>query len=428
MTKPLITTSSATMSIGSATNKPFSASERQSDSAKCFSNSLHQTPLGKYQGRSWSEVLDFDRILKQIRLSEKSLVNDKEYNGSCHGHSSSNSYKATSGNLSLHDKPRKPQIRQVQRLSGMDMHYYGIVPKQTAIDVIVCNLCTGTYTKKGFNNHMLQQHPTVWASISNKVLLTSSEKGPVTSDICQDGGKDDTVGTNNTDVIGSPSDLSGMLSNSSNASSSSTSTASSALTYIPGSGFNSRQKTTSNTASESSRKISGSRSRSKSKHHNSSTKANVDESNSGYTTTSSSKKASKKHSSSSSSSSCKNTNRNSVNTPSLIANNKDLSGTKDPNVTDKLLLSNKKQMEVIRPAKNSTSSSYSTSSTSSNPSYSLPATPKILLTNVQDKTTVNQVSSLSSITEYPYSPLEGNSKSSNNANETESSTPKKKVN
>ncbi|XP_053961699.1 DEP domain-containing protein DDB_G0279099 [Anastrepha ludens] len=266
---------SSSFSTTMATSKSSNSSSETQPSSN--SNKNIENSLIKHQGQKWHQYFDFDKLLKQIRVAEK---HHHRYKGDS---SSSNNGKNVSSNSSA--PPSKSgtstsrggrSLRQVQRLNGNDMHYYGIVPKKTSADVIVCSICRGIYTMVGFNNHMMMQHPAAWGAASSKLSnapTTSDIYSLIPNDNSQDCIRDGSGSTAPTEILGSPSDLSGIMSTSSNASSSSSSVSTTSSTYTAKPRHKSSKSSGTTAGSSSSGRsssTSGSRSRSKQSRHNSS--------------------------------------------------------------------------------------------------------------------------------------------------------------
>ncbi|XP_068151349.1 GATA zinc finger domain-containing protein 7 [Drosophila tropicalis] len=208
--------------------------------------------LSSLQGQKWQQVFDMDKVIKQLRTAEKTYLRG---GGQKSGHG--NGARTSSG-------------VQVQRLNAADIAYYDIVPKLATRDLVVCNSCNGSYTKPGFQNHVALQHPNIWDSTSNKVIvnhnlsdshrhLTATSSDTTTATAGQDGSEPN--------ATGSPLELSNLSNGSSSsasivAASLSSSSASSATTTTASS---SRHKSSSSKSSSSSKGSSNSsRSRSKS--------------------------------------------------------------------------------------------------------------------------------------------------------------------
>ncbi|EDW75840.1 uncharacterized protein Dwil_GK15154 [Drosophila willistoni] len=217
--------------------------------------------LSSLQGQKWQQVFDMDKVIKQLRTAEKTYLRG---GGQKSGHG--NGGARTSSGV------------QVQRLNVADIAYYDIVPKLATRDLVVCNSCNGSYTKPGFQNHVALQHPNIWDSTSNKVIvnhnlsdshrhLTATSSDTTTTTAGQDGSEPN--------ATGSPLELSNLSNGSSSsasvvAASLSSSSASSTTTTTASS---SRHKSSSSKSSSSSKGSSNSsRSRSKSsknRHHSS---------------------------------------------------------------------------------------------------------------------------------------------------------------
>lgn len=166
---------------GSATIIPKNNNERQDSYSpiRCISH-----PLSKYHCQNWHQLFEYEKVLKQIRSVEKCHTKGKS--GHCTNSEFSSIRNFSSSIASQNNKSRKNLLRQVQRLCGTDMHYYGIVPKRTALEVIVCSACMGIYTKIGFNNHMMLQHPSIWTNISTKIGYTQGDISCTNNDNSQD--------------------------------------------------------------------------------------------------------------------------------------------------------------------------------------------------------------------------------------------------
>lgn len=359
--------------------------------AQSSSNSTKNTEnsLIKHQGQKWHQVFDFDKMLKQVRAT----VSDKQHhrNKGDNSSSSSNNGKNTTTNSagssskcsSGSSNPKSAQsIRQVQRLNGSDMHYYGIVPKKTSADVIVCSICRGIYTMVGFNNHMMMQHPTSWGAISSKLsnMPTSNEMiNLISNDNSQDCLRDGSGLSAPNEILGSPSDLSGIMSTSSNASSSSSSISTTSSTYTATPRHKSSKSggtTAGSSSSGGSSSTCGSRSRSKQSRHSSSNNhaASVGIHTSSNTSTESAQASSKttKKSSSNSLGSNANCHKNeNANSPQSLA----ISGS-SATISNALTHSGKhsKDAGILETSATTPVALYSSSS---NSSCSLPHTPKL---------------------------------------------------
>ncbi|XP_017467518.1 PREDICTED: serine-rich adhesin for platelets [Rhagoletis zephyria] len=240
------------------------------------SNKNIENSLIKHQGQKWQQFFDFDKMLRQIRVAEKQHHRHKgEGSSSNNGKNSPSNSSATSLKSNTSTSRGSRSLRQVQRLSGNDMHYYGIVPKKTTADVIVCSICRGIYTMVGFNNHMMMQHPSAWGAASTKLSHASTANemyNLISNDNSQDCGREGSGSTAPNEILGSPSDLSGIMSTSSNASSSSSSVSTTSSTYAatPRHKSSKSNSATAGSSSGGSSSTSGSRSRSKQSRHNSS--------------------------------------------------------------------------------------------------------------------------------------------------------------
>ncbi|XP_018804443.1 PREDICTED: putative mediator of RNA polymerase II transcription subunit 26 [Bactrocera latifrons] len=359
--------------------------------AQATSNSTKnsENSLIKHQGQKWNQVYDFDKMLKQVRAT----VSDKQHHrnkGDNSSSSNNNGKNATTNSTASSSKPSGSSnsksarsIRQVQRLSGNDMHYYGIVPKKTSADVIVCSICRGIYTMVGFNNHMMMQHPSAWGAVSSKLanMPTANEMiNLISNDNSQDCLRDGSGLTAPTEILGSPSDLSGILSTSSNASSSSSSISTTSSTYTATPRHKSSKSggtTAGSSSSGGSSSASGSRSRSKQSRHsnNNNHAASVGIHTSSNTSTESAQatsKSSKKNSSNSLGSNANNHKSENANNPpsATISNAVTHSG---------------KHSKDAGTIETSATTPIALYSSSSNSSCSLPPTPKLSTTLAEVK-------------------------------------------
>ncbi|KAH8271707.1 hypothetical protein KR044_001432, partial [Drosophila immigrans] len=206
--------------------------------------------LAALQGQKWQQVFDLDKVIKQLRATEKTQL------------------RGGGGGART--------VLQVQRLNAADMGYYDMVPKQATRDIVVCNACNGSYTKAGFNNHIALQHPSIWDAVPNKLNTTtttgteSTQRSSQAASLAEHNNQD--AGRESAELLGSPTDtLSATMSSCSNGSSSSL--AANNSTTLSSSSTSSRHKSSSSKSSSSSNKTSSSstsRSRSKSsknRHH-----------------------------------------------------------------------------------------------------------------------------------------------------------------
>lgn len=231
--------------------------------------------LANMQGQKWQTALDLDKMIKQLRAAEKMHLRGA---GRAGGNSSSNSSSGGSAGSAGNEAKQAPHVVQVQRLNAADMAYYDMVPKQATRDIVVCNACSGSYTKAGFNNHIALQHPNIWDTIPNKLNGTEARANATAAAVAensQDGLREPA------ELLGSPTDtLSATMSSCSNGSSSSLAAANNnsnthASSSSASSSSSSRHKSSSSKSSSSSKtSSSGSsstgRSRSKSsknRHH-----------------------------------------------------------------------------------------------------------------------------------------------------------------
>ncbi|CAD6999506.1 probable WRKY transcription factor protein 1 [Ceratitis capitata] len=400
---------SAEMAASKSGSTPSEA-QPSSNTSKNTENSLI-----KHQGQKWQQVFDFDKMLKQLRssTSEKQHHRSKNDTSSSSKSSSSNSSSQSSKSGSSSNSKNGRSIRQVQRLNGNDMHYYGIAPKKASAGVIVCSICRGIYTMVGFSNHMIMQHPTAWGAISSKLTLTTSNEmfNIISNDNSQDCLRDVAGSTAPTDILGSPSDLSGIMSTSSNASSSSSSISTTSSTYAATPRHKSSKSSGGTTAGSSSSggssSTSGSRSRSKqsrhgsnnNNHHTASVGIHTSGSAAGAENTQAQSKSSKKsNNSNSSSSSNANTNsktENTSNAPTLVAT------TASSTVNATLVTNSGKNSKESAASLVDTvvTTPIAIYSSSSNSSCSLPPTPKLStpLTEVKSPAFVAQESAESSV-------------------------------
>ncbi|XP_011194427.2 serine-rich adhesin for platelets [Zeugodacus cucurbitae] len=369
------------MATSKGGNTPAEA-QSSSNSTKNTENSLI-----KHQGQKWHQVFDFDKMIKQIRatVSEKQHHRNKgdTSSSSNNGKSATATAAASSSksNGSSNSKNAR-SIRQVQRLSGNDMHYYGIVPKKASADVIVCSICRGIYTMVGFNNHMIMQHPSAWGAVSSK-LANAPASNDMINLIPNDNSQDclrDGPGLTAPEILGSPSDLSGIMSTSSNASSSSSSISTTSSTYTATPRHKSSKSggtTAGSSSSGGSSSTSGSRSRSKQSRHSSSNNHAAavgihTSSNASTESAQASSKSSKKNSSNNSSGSNANSHKNeNANNPSSLA----ITGM-STTITNAVTHSGKhsKDTSVLDTLATTPIALYSSSS---NSSCSLPPTPKL---------------------------------------------------
>ncbi|XP_039952803.1 putative uncharacterized protein DDB_G0271606 isoform X2 [Bactrocera tryoni] len=235
----------------------------------------------------------------------------------------------------------------------------------------------------GFNNHMMMQHPSAWGAVSSKLanMPTGNEMiNLISNDNSQDCLRDGSGLTAPTEILGSPSDLSGILSTSSNASSSSSSISTTSSTYTATPRHKSSKSggtTAGSSSSGGSSSASGSRSRSKQSRHsnNNNHAASVGIHTSSNTSTESAQATSKSSKKNSSNSLGSNTNshknENANNLPSATISNAGThsgkhnrdAGTIDTSATTPIALY----------------------SSSSNSSCSLPPTPKLSTTLTEVK-------------------------------------------
>lgn len=248
------------------------------------------------QGQKWSDVIDFNKALNELRLAELRLNGD--YSSSGIGEGSDEGIIGTRKKEQIFNQEtddnrrwRHKNLRQVQRLMGDDIHFYGIVPKITALKLAVCDICMGVYTIIGLKKHYMIHHPAMWSNLPTTIgastataslsdsLFSRNEKHhseiihDTTSLLAASSSSSSSIQQINADLFGSsPSD--GTMSAGSSLSSCSTSITASNIGYIPNiSTTNKRQKSSrggQNSATGSGSKSSRSRSRNKGKHNKSS--------------------------------------------------------------------------------------------------------------------------------------------------------------
>ncbi|XP_037927214.1 uncharacterized protein LOC119661799 [Teleopsis dalmanni] len=67
------------------------------------------------------------------------------------------------------EKP-STSLKSVIPLDSNDMPDYGLHPKTTTLEMVVCNYCSGVYKLSGFKNHVNLRHPEIWVKISKKTM------------------------------------------------------------------------------------------------------------------------------------------------------------------------------------------------------------------------------------------------------------------
>ncbi|XP_017834850.2 serine-rich adhesin for platelets [Drosophila busckii] len=215
-------------------------------------------PLTSIQGQKWQQVFDLDKMIKQLRTAEKTHLRGGTGRGSGAGSSSSNETKQAA------------HVVQVQRLNAADMAYYDMVPKQATRDIVICNACSGSYTKAGFNNHIALQHPNIWDATSNKLSSSvESARSMATAEHSQEATELASSPTD-TSLASCPNGSNGStplaVNNNAHASSSSTSATSSSSRHKSSSKSSSSSKTSSSSTGRSRSKSSKNRHHAESHH------------------------------------------------------------------------------------------------------------------------------------------------------------------
>ncbi|XP_037953364.1 uncharacterized protein LOC119683646 [Teleopsis dalmanni] len=114
------------------------------------SSSFVNNELYELRGQDWSQ---FFNLIKDEKKAMDKL------------HENAANYMQKSSLLS----------NQVHRLDSNDMHNYGLNPKNTAMDMVVCNHCSGVYKPSGFKNHIRLRHPKIWDMESNEAIKACIE-------------------------------------------------------------------------------------------------------------------------------------------------------------------------------------------------------------------------------------------------------------